>query len=325
MTIYMLKFFAGKHRTCSEIYLGGNCESARFQGARNEMIDEANLYTFKLIWASRLLSGVLVVAMGALLQGGFSCWGRPAAAEIFQGITYGCKRLQPSNEGAGVVHWLRIDLAAPGIELYVTPKDPSALRKGWEYRLRRVEDIVEKEHLAVAVNASMFTSAPSWLPRMSGDLADGVETLVADHVATHFWEHTYLLWFDDQLTPHLRPSKPPIDAELALAKWGIGGQGVWLWAGKVWQGSGDVPDSRTAIGVDGPRKLLLMAVGTHISPRLMLQTLADLGAKDGMLLDGGDSSSMAIGKEAVHVSAGAAYGGWRSVATHFGVRAQPLR
>ena len=54
----------------------------------------------------------------------------------------------------------------------------------------------------------------------------------------------------------------------------------------------------------------------------MLQELADLGAKDGMLLDGGGSSSMAIGKGATGVSAGVLYGGWRPVATFFGIRAR---
>jgi hypothetical protein len=148
--------------------------------------------------------------------------------------------------------------------------------------------------------------------------------VVADHVVSHLWEQTYLLWFDDQLTPHLRPSKPPTAAELAMAKWGIGGQGVWLRDGKVWPDSSRSPDSRTAVAIDGPRKLLFLAVGDNISPRLMLQKLADLGAKDGMLLDGGGSSSMAIGKDAKGVSTGIVYGGWRPVATHFGVRAERL-
>ena len=78
------------------------------------------------------------------------------------------------------------------------------------------------------------------------------------------------------------------------------------------------------MAVDLPRKLLFLAVGTHISPNVMFQTLADLGARDGMLLDGGDSSSMAIGTGASVVSAGAAYGR-RPVANQFGVRAQRLR
>jgi len=67
-----------------------------------------------------------------------------------------------------------------------------------------------------------------------------------------------------------------------------------------------------------------LVLGEYISPRRVLQELADLGAKDGMLLDGGGSSSMAIGKGAAGVSAGVLYGGWRPVATHFGVRARPI-
>src|SRR5262245_2219585 len=103
-----------------------------------------------LWWSSYLLSGALVVLIGALLalsvgaplRGGFACLGRPAAAEIFEGITYGCKQLDPSEEANGVVHWARINLMAPGIAPYVTSKDPTAVSQGWEYRLRRVADVV---------------------------------------------------------------------------------------------------------------------------------------------------------------------------------------
>ena len=76
----------------------------------------------------------------------------------------------------------------------------------------------------------------SWRPRLPGDLAKGVETVVSDHVTSHLWEHTYLLWFDDNLNAHLRPSKPPKPEELREAKWGIGGQGVGLQGGDmVWR------------------------------------------------------------------------------------------
>src|SRR4029079_18220967 len=138
---------------------------------------------------------------------------------------------------------------------------------------------------------------------------------------------TYLLWFDDRLTPNLRPTKPLTLEELVIAKWGIGGQDLWLQDGKVLSGDPRChrPEARTAVAVDLPHKILFLAVGTHISPRLMFQTLADLGAKDGMLLDGGNSSSVAIGEGASVVSPGAVYGGWRPVATQFGVRALSLR
>jgi exopolysaccharide biosynthesis protein len=132
------------------------------------------------------------------------------------------------------------------------------------------------------------------------------------------------LWFDADLTPHLQGSKPLEPSELAQAKWGIGGNGVWLHAGKVSAASDRKPDSRTAVAIDEERKILFLAVGETISPRLILQKLADLGAKEGMLLDGGGSSSMAIGEAARGVSPGVLYGGWRAVATHIGVRAKPL-
>ena len=277
-------------------------------------------------WLLGLLA--LVVGVGALIGGSSAYWARrgpKAPTEIFGGVAYGCKRLDTTSEGSGMLHWVRINLAAPGIELYVTPLDPAAVAQGWQYRLRRIEDVVDSEHLAVAINGALFASNPRWRPRISGDLANGVETVVADHVVSHVWEHTYLLWFDEELMPHLRPSKPPTAAELNMAKWGIGGQAVWLWDGKVWPGSDRTADSRTAVAVDRPQKLLFLAVGENISPRLMLQELADLGAKDGMLLDGGGSSSMAVGKEAAGISAGVLYGGWRPVATHFGVRARPTQ
>ena len=282
---------------------------------------------------SHFLSGALVIAVGALLvfslgaptEGALTCSGRPAAAEIFEGITYGCKQMEPSEEARGVVHWVRVNLTARGIVPYVTSKDPTAVSEGWQYRLRRVGDVVATEHLAVAINGTLFSSKSSWWRRKSGDLANVAEPVVADHIVSQGRLSGYLLWFDDQMTPHLG-SNMTTEAELAMAKLGIGGEDSWLRDGRVSsdQPRSHIPDARTAVAIDVPRKLLFLAVGTHISPTLMYQTLADLGARDGMLLDGGDSSSMAIGTGASAVSPGTVYG-WRPVANQFGVRAEPLR
>jgi hypothetical protein len=244
--------------------------------------------------------------------------------EIFVGITYGREQLQPSPEGNGVVHWARIDLSAPGIAVYVTPLDPAAFARGWEYRLRRVGAVAEMEQLALAVNGTLFTTASSWLMWMPGEFARSVETAVADHVVNHVAEDASLMWFEDDLSAHLDRSKLPSAAALVQAKWGIGGQAAWLSEGKLWPGSERTPDARTAIAIDSPRRLLFLAVGENISHRLILQKLADLGAKDGMLLDGGHSSTLAIGKGARGLAAGDVYGGWWPVATQFGIRAKPL-
>src|SRR6266705_6768189 len=242
----------------------------------------------------RFLAWAAVIALLASLAFGFefrpvrsNCDQARPARQIFEGIVFSCDSIEQGVEGGGPLYWARIDLTAPGIKLFVTPLDPIALAQGWQYRLRRVGTVIDEEHLAIAINGSLFTSTPRWRPRLPGDLARGVETTVSDHVVSHVCEHTYLLGFDDQLTPTLRPSKPPSDLELRAAKWGIGGQGVHLHNGRVWIGADRKPDSRTAVGIDQARKLLYLAVGENISPRLILQRLADLGAQEGMLLDGG--------------------------------------
>src|SRR5947209_5886124 len=186
----------------------------------------------------RLLKWAGVALVALLLLGLYSWWNRRQPqdpTEIFAGVVYGCDRLEATPEGSGLVHWARIDLTVPGIELYVTPLDPTAVAQGWQYRLAGIETVLEKEELALVINGALFSSNSGWL-RKSGDLARGVETVVSDHEVSHLWEHTYLLWFDDLLTPHLGPSKPPTATELAQAKWGIGGQGVGLRDGKLAEG-----------------------------------------------------------------------------------------
>jgi Phosphodiester glycosidase len=148
--------------------------------------------------------------------------------------------------------------------------------------------------------------------------------LVSDHVINHIWEPSYLLTFDNALNPRLSFSKPPTPDELIRARWSVGGQAVWLRAGKVRPGADRRPDARTAVAIDVYRKVLYLAVAEKISPRLLLEKLAGLGAKDGMLLDGGTSSARAFGKDLRNARMGVAFGGWRPLPTFFGVRARPL-
>ena len=110
-------------------------------------------------------SAILGVGIAVLLAAGVGpavpSWSRcavPSGTEIFSGIVYGCEVLPLGAEGRGIVHWVRVDLAASGIELYVTPLDPAAVAQGWDYRLRSIEDVVWEERLAVAINATFFTS-----------------------------------------------------------------------------------------------------------------------------------------------------------------------
>ena len=244
-------------------------------------------------------------------------------AEIFAGVTYGCERLPVTQEGGGLVHWVRVDLTTPGVELYVTPLDPSAVARGWQYRLRPIEDVVEREHLAVAVNGTYFATASGSSLRFSGDLARSMQTLVSDYVIAHGpWEAS-LLWFDAELVPHVLQSTSA-EPDLSRAKWAVGySPELPLHNGQVLRAGDPTADARTAIGIDQSRKLLFLAVGERISQLRMLHILAALGAKEGFLLDGGGSSSMAIGQGSTGIPATLLSGSGRPVATYIGVRALP--
>ena len=183
---------------------------------------------FKRRYAKIAFSVALALFSGADTVYSTRC--APEPRSLFLGVTYGCKLLDASEEGRGVLHWVRVELRAPGIELYVSPLDPKAVAGGYQYRLHWISDVLRKQDLAVVINGALFTSEPKWRPGLPGDFARGVETVVSDHVTSHIWEHTYLLWFDDALNAHLRP------IEAAKARGSPNGEVGYRWAGRSFAG-----------------------------------------------------------------------------------------
>src|SRR5262249_6369159 len=115
------------------------------------------------------------------------------------------------------------------------------------------------------------------------------------------------------------------ELDLTRAKWAVGAHTLQLHNGQVLGGGDSTADARTAIGIDQSRKLLFLAVAERISQPRMLHILANLGARDGFLLDGGGSSAMGIGRGGTGIPATVLLGGGRPVATYIGVRALPCR
>ncbi len=267
-----------------------------------------------------------LLAAAAIVFVGYEWWTRPRPTpptEIFRGIEYTCIECN-RPECAGLVHIVRVDLAAPGIELYVTPLDPEARARGYEYRLDSGGDVLEREHLAVVVNAAMFSSESGAL-QWSGDLARGVETVISDGKVNHVDPNSYLLWFESDLRPHLEFEKPPPESALRQARSGVAGQGIPLWKGKLRESAADQKmDRRTAVGIDTDRRLLWLAVFENASSIGVAQILAERGAQDGILLDGGHSTTMVLSPKAARVQTGEMLHGWRPVATFFGIRADSL-
>jgi len=255
---------------------------------------------------------------------GYAAWryhGPTASVEIYRGIVYGCDRLPDGPESGGLVHWVRADLNEPGVRLYITPLDPDAVARGWQYRLKYVSSVVREQNLAAAVNGTLYAS-DSTLMRLSGDLAKSNETVVADHAVSHVHEHTYLLWWDDERLAHLETTKPPSAAVLAKARWGIGGQQPLLVDGTMNPTTGGGPDVRTLIAADPPNRLVWIAVFDKANYRFAGQWMTDHGASLAVAVDGGTSSAMALGDKSTGVRGGTVTGNWRPVATVFGFRAE---
>ena len=141
---------------------------------------------------------------------------------------------------------------------------------------------------------------------------------------SHFYPYNYLVWFEDDLTPHLDMSKPTGDQVLAQARFAVGSQLVVLRDGQVSRWAGHRPDRRTAVGVDTQRRQLWLAVFQHASGTLVAETLARAGANDAALLDGGDSSTMYLAPTSAPVRTGTLQGGLRPVPTFLGIRARAL-
>jgi hypothetical protein len=272
-----------------------------------------------------LLKIALSFIIASLLTiAGWAAWryhGPVPAVDIFRGITYGCDRLPDTLESSGLVHWTQADLNVPGVSLFTTPIDPEADAQGFEYRLQYTSDFVARNHLAVAVNGTFFTSESGFI-RRPGDLALSSETVVSDHAINHVDPNTYLLWWDDQNRGHMELHKPPPSEALSKAKWAIGGQMPML--SPQWMTDESHVDQRTAIGIDPLKKLVWIACFDHASYHFVAQWLRDQGATYGIAVDGGTSMAMVIGNQAKNVRPGTVTGNWRPVATHFGLKADPL-
>ena len=262
----------------------------------------------------------------AVVIGGWFLWRYhppTASVEIYQGLTYGCDRLPSGPETGGLMHWVRADLKVPGVQIFVTPVDADAHQHGYEYKLKYTSTAVKDEHLAVAVNGTLFSSK-SWFIRLPGDYATAVETVVADHAVNHVFKDCYLLWWGDDMIAHQEYTKPPTGEDLFHARWGIAGQQATFVNGVALSPSGKEPDRRTMIAADPVNKYVWIACFDKASYRTAAEALAAKGAKFGTMVDGGTSVAMAIGDQAKNVRTGTVTGNWRPVATVFGFRANPL-
>ena len=225
------------------------------------------------------------------------------------------------------LHALRVDLAAEGVSVVVTPSSG----KESTVMSRKTTTFLAEFGCAVAVNANPFDPASE----REGQELRVVGLAVSDGapVAPPDSRYAALVFGRDGRASVVAQAEVRGDADIRNA---VGGFFVVLKDGLP-TGDGQRRHPRTAAGTDATgRFLYLMAVdgrspGSAGTTELETgELLARLGAVDGLILDGGGSSAMALRTEAgrarlanVPVDGGIP-GRERAVANHLGIRAPPL-
>jgi hypothetical protein len=196
------------------------------------------------------------------------------------------------------------------------------MRHGFEYRLRWTPSVADQEQLSVAINGALFACDSRF--KLPGAYARSLRTTVAEHRVNHVDPDSYLLWFEDDLTPHLETTKPPPAEALRRARWGISDEMVLLAKGKANAWAGHEPFSQVLLGIDTRRKLLFLAALDNASRARAAKILAEHGVLDAIALDSGHAASMTIGRGAAGIRGGTLLWPKHGSATQLGIRAGTL-
>ena len=273
-------------------------------------------------WVSWGMLGLLLVwTVGHLLLTGLRpLSGTYAEVEVAPGVRYTSFVLNDRGyPGTGRAHIARIDLTAPGVELFITPPDARTDHTAW-YRLRYPWQVAWQHDLDVVVNGALFR--PPRLGYWPFAWAQGHHTTVSHSTASHINPQSYLLWLTNDRVPHLTDTRPVPQDVLDRAAWGMGGLVRELRNGTVHprtQRSGTI-DNYTMVAACAKTQQLWLAAFQDVALGTAAQILADQGATDGLILDGGGSTAFYMSHAAQGAPGGLHLGGGRPVATHIGVR-----
>ncbi len=249
--------------------------------------------------------------------------------QIADGVTYTVLDLPGTSHGGGLAYVAMADMTHPAVRFYVTPPDYINDPAGFDYRLRFPWQEARHKKLAAAINGSFFKSKMYKLS--AGELyapnapAQIVYTAVSDGQTLFGLRQPCLIWFDQQGMPHAERLIPRTNdrnnimgrASIVLSAWrfivenGVPRQEL----------SEEMPTMRAAIGVNTKSHRVWLAVFESADELLAGQVLAEEGATDAIVLDGGGSTCFVVGANEGGVTPGVRLRGWRPVAQTIGIQA----
>ena len=280
----------------------------------------------QLSWAGRLLA----VSAGAFLIAWFvrrrGWWGAPFAALggmalmlgltiplfflrpqpaakdvlLFQGVRY--ERWSDRAPAYRVIHLVTVDLTTPGLRVLVTPPEPIETEElRFELPARTTSGFLRDFDLQLAVNANYFYPVFSYgsfhyYPRVG----DGVKVVGRAISSGQFYGQRedagmVSLWFFD--------GRAEVSAEALPGQHAVSGYRLVRDGGlppAVARSTHAEP--RMAVGVNGAGDTLMLLVVDGRQPyysdgaslKFIAELLISRGAHDGLLLDGGGSTSMVV-------------------------------
>jgi hypothetical protein len=276
----------------------------------------ALLFTLIAWWLRRIRFIAVfpaLVALAALATAAAAFWltHRPVppdeTRELFQGVEY-IRDVRPNFEGEDhilIAYIVRIDLDAPGIDLFVTPGSPI---NGYDQTAQTVSEFLDRYDVQVAINGDFFNpfyerDPIRFYPKSgSGINLYGFAMSSGDVYAPGFAQGAFETMFisQDNRVSFDRPEFTPYHA--ISGNWLLVKNGRYIPANDSLIRDADDQQPRTAVGLDeSGRTLILMLIDgrqPNYSEGATFEELASLlieyGAYTALNFDGGGSVTLAI-------------------------------
>ncbi len=252
----------------------------------------------KILYFFCLAPFLLLLCLGTLVAGRY-LWAfiRPQPASLtetlFEGVVY--TRQVRRSPRPMVVHLVFVNLATQGVEILVTPGDPTA---EMPLQARTTSQFLREFDLQVAINGDGFTpwydnTILNYYPH-TGDPVDVIGFAASQGKA-------YSIDTDDEPTLYIsNRNRASLHNPIGRMESAISGNQLLLDKGVVRPEPGGEVQPRTAIGISKTGKKLILVVvdgrqaGYSQGATLeeLAQILKDFGAHQAINLDGGGSSTL---------------------------------
>ena len=258
---------------------------------------------------------------------------RPAPmerTEIFKGVYLTVESVSGTLMGNGRAMIVEVHWKTPGVvvehrqfDYEFSPDNPRTPH----FNLSLLDYALSKEDASILVNTTRYRPH-AVTESYPGNPVRSQETIIADGKLSHVHQHSYLLYWDDEMEVHMETTKPPSETGLKTAVLGIGLQGLQIRGGNANMNAIASPEreyDRTFIGVDPMRQVLYLMVFEKTSAYYLIQRALEAGVVFGGIVDSGGGSHLIIGDQAAAgIRAHTGIRNWRPLAGYLTIHADPL-